>query len=149
MTLYFSVNLLNIHFQYFQCEYLRCYKLGCSYNVKKHTIYSYQDFQYIQIVKIMWVGLLFTALNALSTDNFLDEEISLTNTVSLVVASMGRPNLDDEPEDLTWLAFGSGKSLYLYDRTNHSSPYYINTDHGRECLTYMKYITDFYENLPR
>jgi hypothetical protein len=75
-------------------------------------------------------------------------ELSLP-TVDVVVASLGGPNIDGDPEDLTWIPPNLLKPLYLYDRTNNASPFYINTTKGNECLTYMRYILDHYDHLPR
>jgi hypothetical protein len=70
-------------------------------------------------------------------------------TIDVVVASLGGPNIDGDPEDLTWIPQNLLKPLYLYDRTNTASPFYIDTMKGNECLTYMKYILDHYDKLPR
>lgn len=70
-------------------------------------------------------------------------------TVDVVVASLGAPNLDGDPEDLTWIPSNLLKPLFLFDRTNTSSPFYINTTKGNECLTYTRYIIDHYHQLPR
>lgn len=71
------------------------------------------------------------------------------NLIDVVVASLGGPNIDGDLEDLSWIPSELDKTLYLYDRTNENSPYYINTTRGNECLTYMRYILDHYDNLPR
>jgi hypothetical protein len=73
----------------------------------------------------------------------------LSSSIHVVVASLGGPNLDGDPEDLTWIPENLSKPLFLYDRTNSDSPYYIDTNKGNECLTYMKHIIDHYDHLPR
>lgn len=75
-------------------------------------------------------------------------EDKIEESISLVIASLGRP-FDGEPEDLSWMSSSYEKDIFLYDRTNRSSAYFINTDNGRECLSYIKYIIDNYDTLPR
>jgi hypothetical protein len=81
------------------------------------------------------------------------EKSRVNSAISLVVASLGRPNADGEDEDLTWIpsdSFGTNaqKTLYLYQRTHSTEEHYIDTSNGNECLTYTKYIIDNYDSLP-
>lgn len=100
---------------------------------------------------VAFCGIILMHMSSLSVNAV--EKTNRTSAISVVVSSLGRPNVDGEDEDLAWIPTDyfdeyAYKSLYLYQRTNSSKDYYINTLNGNECLAYTKYIIDNYNCLP-
>lgn len=87
----------------------------------------------------------------LCTFHLRSQEVAYT--ISTVVSSLGRPNVDGDEEDFSWIVRDSissnaHKNLLIYQRTDPAGPNYIDTNNGNECLTYVKYIIDHYHSLP-
>jgi len=86
---------------------------------------------------------------------FLHMQI-IAQPISLVVASLGGPNIDGDPEDLSWIPDASPsevfhqnfKNISIYQRLHASEDNYIDTINGNECLTYVQYIIEHYDSLP-
>lgn len=73
--------------------------------------------------------------------------------IALVVASRGGTLVDDEtPETLDWIPSvfddNNYKEKIIYQRRDANKSYHIPSEHGYECLSYIKYIVDNYNTLP-
>jgi hypothetical protein len=121
-------------------------------------IVKLQHYVVISIVILIFIQFYILRYNNYDKSQSIHQSVNdyssiYVKSISIVIASRGGKNNDDElEENFSWLpkAFNINnvKKIYKYQRRDVKEPYYIATESGYECLTYIRYIVDNYNNLP-